>query len=209
MNSKTKIIMLGIIGLTALLIAAASSSEAPAPVWQDSMGLWTWRNPLDEEGNEGMLGLEIIGPEVNGKSFANVTRPMNDPTVGLFPDVTYRTPCLMLRVRTGPNSWESSGLGYGVTGQPGETVFLEVGARTETISEDGKSILMVGHGVVYSGRDDPDYVTPWGDPMPLHDQDTDPRDGLPDADEEPVFEFDFEKTVHRAPWIVPPSPPVE
>ena len=42
--------------------------------------------------------------------------------------------------------------------------------------------------------------------MPLHDQDPDPRDGQPDADEAPIFEFDLEKTVHRAPWLVtPPS----
>jgi len=203
MNAKIKIALLGIIGLTVLLIAGAEAIYTP--VWPDSTGLWTWRNPLDDEGNEGMLGVEIIGPEVNGKSFAHVTRPMSNPTVGLFPDVTYRTPCYMLRVRTGPNTWESSGLGYGVTGRPGETVFLEVGTRTETMSDDGKSILMVGHGAVYSGRDDPDYVTPWGEAMPLHDQDTDPRDGQPDADEEPIFEFDFEKTVHRAPWLVPPA----
>lgn len=68
---------------------------------------------------------------------------------------------------------------------------------------------IVGHAMIYSGREDPDYVTSSGEAIPLHDQDTDPRDGWPDADEEPVFEVDFAKTAHRVPILPPPAPTAE
>ncbi|MHC4328913.1 MAG: hypothetical protein ACYSWW_12440, partial [Planctomycetota bacterium] len=89
-----------------------------------------------------------------------------------------------------------------------ETVYFAIATRTETILGDGNTMEIVGHALIYSGRDDPDYVTPWGEAMALHDQDTDPRDGWPDADEAPVFEVDFTKIAQRVP-VLPPPPPVE
>jgi len=45
--------------------------------------------------------------------------------------------------------------------------------------------------------------------MPLHDQDIDPRDGWPDADEKPVFEVDFTKTAHRVRILPPPMQTID
>jgi hypothetical protein len=167
----------------------------------DTAAIWTYR---DAPVFGGITGVEFHTPEENGTSLLMVTRPMHDPTLNdLFPEATFRSPCIMQRVRTGPNRWESFGVGYGRTAAPGEMVYILVGGRTETILEDGMTMHIDGYGMVYSGREDLDHPA-FG---ALHDQDTDPRDAWPDANEEPLATFEFEKMAYRLPSL-PAQPPI-
>ncbi len=177
-----------------------------------SAGVWTFREPLGPEGQEGMLGFEVISPEENGKSVCVLKVANADPTLfGMFPDATTRTDFVGQRIRTGPDTWDYTYVGYGTTGvhDPGygQIVWIMVFTGTMTATDSGTSLTIPGHLKVYSGRENPDFEFPWGgEPLALHDQDTDPRDGFPDADEEPIFETDFEVTETRLPMLPPVAP---
>ena len=78
-----------------------------------------------------------------------------------------------------------------------------------TVTDDGNTLKIPGQAKVYSGREVPEFTFPWSnEPIALHDQDTDPRDGFPDADEEPIYETDFEAIESRLPLLtLPPVAP--
>lgn len=217
MKAKRNVTLGAVVGLMALffttgwtVVAGIEDNDVLHPY--GSAGVWTFREPLGPEGQEGMLGLDIISPEENGKSLCVLKVANADPTIfGMFPDATTRTDFNGQRVRTGPNTWDYTYVGYGTAGahEPGfgEIVWIMVFTGTMTVTDSGTTLKIPGHAKIYSGREDPDFVFPWGgEPLALHDQDTNPRDGFPDADEEPIFETDFEVTETRLPMLPPEAP---
>jgi hypothetical protein len=152
-----------------------------------------------------MAWVEVIGEEKNGMSTV-VMKVLNpDPVLfGMFPDVTTRTDSVGTWLRTGPNTWDYTYIGYGTTGthEPGygDVVWMLVYRGTATAT-DADTIVATGRAEVYSGRDDASH------PMfgALHDQDTNPRDGFPDADEVPIFSTDYEVPEMRMPMLPVPD----
>jgi hypothetical protein len=210
MTKKRNIAIVTIVVLTALLLAApwsviADDDDDGAPRHCDLQGVWTFRLPRGPAGEEGMLGVEVFSGEKHGTS-TSVFKTINpDPTLGgLFPDATTRSEFEARWRRTGPNTWDYTCIGYGTTGMHefgfGEIVWIMVFTGTATAT-DCDTLVIPGRADIYSGRDNPDYVFPWGQPFPLSDQDTDPRDGVPDADEEPILSGNFEVIEARLPML--------
>ncbi|MBN1359160.1 MAG: SMP-30/gluconolactonase/LRE family protein [Sedimentisphaerales bacterium] len=182
----------------------------PGLVWTalshevDPTGIWTGRQARGAAGEEQMAWVEVIGEEKNGISTV-VMKVLNaDPTLfGLFPDATTRTDSVGSWLRTGPDTWDYTYIGYGTTDTHeagyGDVVWMLVYRGTATAT-DSDTIVATGRAEVYSGRDDPNHTL--GE---LHDQDTDPRDGFPDVDEEPIFSTDFEVTEYRMPMLPAPG----
>jgi len=181
------------------LVSTALSDEV------DPRGIWTGRQARGDAGEEQMAWVEVVGEEQNGISPV-VMKVLNpDPALfGMFPEVTTRTDSVGSWVRTGPSTWDYTYIGYGTTGTHeagyGDVVWMLVYRGTATAT-DADTIVATGRAEVYSGRDDPDH------PMfgALHDQDTDPRDGFPDADEVPVFSTEYEVPEYRMPMLPLPN----
>ncbi len=167
----------------------------------DPRGVWTGRLPRGTAGEEQMAWVEVVGEEKNGISPV-VMKVLNpDPALfGMFADVTTRTDSVGTWVRTGPNTWDYTYVGYGTTGthEPGygDVVWILV-YRGMAMATDSDTIIASGRAEVYSGRDDPNHPV-FGE---IHDQDTDPRDGFPDSDEEPIFSTEYEVPEHRMPML--------
>lgn len=93
---------------------------------------------------------------------------------------------------------------YGTTGthEPGygDVVWILV-YRGSATATDPDTIVATGRAEVYSGRNDPGHPV-FGE---IHDQDTDPRDGFPDADEEPIFSTEYEVPERRMPMLPVPD----
>jgi len=171
------------------LVCTTLSSEV------DIKGIWTGRQPRGAAGEEGLAWVQVIGEEENGTS-TFVMKILNpDPTqFGRFPDATTHTDALGMFLRTGPNTWNYTLVGHGTTGTheagSGDIVYIQVDRGTITAS-DADTVVASGRAEFYSGRDDSYY----------HDQDTDPRDGFPDADEAPVFSGNYVLTQYRMPML--------
>lgn len=171
----------------------------------DPRGIWTGRQTRGEAGEEQMAWVEVVGEEKDGKSTV-VMKVLNpDPALfGMFPEATTRTDSVGPWVRTGPNTWDYTYIGYGTTGTHeagyGDVVWMLVYRGTVTAT-DANTIVATGRAEMYSGCDNPSH------PMfgALHDQDTDPRDGFPDADEDPLFATDFEVMEYRMPMLAAPD----
>jgi hypothetical protein len=153
-------------------------------------------------GEEQMALVQVIGEEKNGTSSIVMTVLNPDPTFfGRFPDATTRSDSLGAFLRTGPNTWDYTLISYGMAGvhEPGygDVVWIQVDRGTAT-APDPDTIVASGRAEVYSGRDD--LYNP-----NRHDQDTDPRDGFPDADEEPIFSGDYVLTQSRMPMLSAPG----
>jgi sugar lactone lactonase YvrE len=178
------------------LVSTAVSNEV------DIKGIWTARQPRGAAGEEELAWVQVISEEQNGTS-TFVMKILNpDPTqFGMFPEATTRSDSVGMFLRTGPNTWDYTLVGYGTTGthEPGtgDVVYIQVDRGTATAT-DSDTIVASGHVEIYSGRDDP-YNSA------IHDQDTDPRDGFPDADEEPILSGDYVLTQHRLPMLPPPG----
>jgi len=171
----------------------------------DPKGIWTARQPRGAAGQEQLAWVQTIGEEINGIS-PIVMKILNpDPTLfGMFPEATTRTDSLGSFLRTGPNTWDYTLIGYGTTGTHergyGDVVWIQIDRGTAT-APDADTITVNGRAEVYSGRDVPMHSR-FGD---IHDQDTNPRDGFPDADEEPIFSADYGLSQHRMPMLLPPG----
>ncbi len=208
MTSKRRLVMAVVVVAAAMVLAASwnvvtgESDDANAC---DPRGIWTGRQARGPAGEEQMAWVEVIGEEKNGISPV-VMKVLNpDPALfGLFPDVTTRTDSVGSWLRTGPDTWDYTYIGYGTTGthEPGygDVVWMLVYRGTATAT-DADTIIATGRAEVYSGRDDPNHPV-FGH---VHDQDTDPRDGFPDADEAPIFSTDFEVMERRMPMLPPPG----
>jgi sugar lactone lactonase YvrE len=178
------------------LVCTALSNEV------DPKGTWTARQPRGAAGEEGLAWVQVIGAEQNGSSTVVMKILNPDPTVfGMFPDATTRMDSVGSLLRTGPNTWNYTFIGYGTTGthEPGygDIVYIQIDRGTATAA-DSDTIIASGHVEIYSGRDDP-YNSA------IHDQDTDPRDGFPDADESPIFSGDYVLSEYRMPMLPPPG----
>jgi hypothetical protein len=208
MNSKRNIVMAAVVVVTAMVLTTSWSvvtGESDDPNEIDPRGIWTGRQARGAAGEEQMAWVEVVGEEKHGTSPV-VMKVLNpDPALfGLFPDVTTRTDSVGSWLRTGPNTWDYTYIGYGTTGthEPGygDVVWMLVYRGTATAT-DANTIVATGLAEIYSGRDDPNHPV-FGE---LHDQDTDPRDGFPDADEEPLYSGAFEVTEYRLPMLPPPG----
>ena len=208
MNSKKNVVMAAVIVAAALVLATSWSvvtGQSDDPNEVDPRGIWTGRQERGAAGEEQMAWVEVIGEEKNGISPV-VMKVLNpDPALfGMFPDVTTRTDSVGTWLRTGPNTWDYTYIGYGTTGTHdpgyGDVVWMLVYRGTATAT-DADTIIAAGRAEVYSGRDDPSH------PMfgPIHDQDTDPRDGFPDADEAPIFSTEYEVPEMRMPMLPVPD----
>jgi hypothetical protein len=169
----------------------------------DISGTWTGRLPRGAAGEERLTWVQVIGTEHNG-SLSLVSKMLNpNPTYsGMFPEATTRTDSMGSLVRTGSNTWDFTFIGYATTGTSGpgvaDIVYIQLDRGTVTAT-NSNTIVAAGHVELYSGRDYPNHPV-FGN---IHDQDTFPRDGFPDADEIPVFSGDYELTQYRMPMLLP------
>ena len=204
MNSRKSIVVAAMVALTGLALTMpwstlAGDDSAFPPC--DPTGIWTARQARAADGQEQMTWVEMVSEETNGVS-AVVMKIINpDPTLsGMFPNATTRSDSVGQWVRTGPTTWDHTYIGYGTTGthEPGygEIVWMLVYRGTITAT-DSDTIVAGGRAELFSGRDDPNHPV-FGE---VHDQDTDPRDGIPDPDEEPIFATDFEVVETRLPML--------
>ena len=211
MNSKRNIIIAAAIVVVTMVFTTSWSvvtseiDDPNDPNEIDPRGIWTGRLERGDAGEEQMAWIEVIGEEKNGISSVVMKNLNPDPTIfGLFPDVTTRTDSVGSWLRTGPNTWGYTYIGYGTTGthEPGygDVVWMLVYRGTATAT-DSDTIMATGRAEVYSGRDDPNHPV-FGD---IHDQDTDPRDGFPDANEVPIFSTDYAVPEYRMPMLLPPD----
>lgn len=208
MNSKRSLVTAAVIVLAAILLTTSWSvvtGQSGDPDEVDPPGIWTGRQTRGPAGEEQMAWVEVIGEEKNGMSTVVMKLPNPDPALfGMFPNATTRTDSVGTWLRTGPNTWDYTYIGYGTTGTHdpgyGDVVWMLVYRGTAT-AIDANTIVATGRAEVYSGRDDPEHPL-FG---PIHDQDTDPRDGFPDADEAPLFSADFEVTEMRMPMLPVPD----
>jgi len=204
MNSKRNIVIIVMIGVTVLVLASpwniVTGGNGDSPECNPT-GIWSARHPRGAEGEEQMAWVEMVAEEKNGIS-AVVMKTLNpDPTLsGMFPEATTRTDSVGQWIRTGPNTWDHTYIGYGTTGvhEPGygKIIWMLVYKGTITAT-DSNTIVAGGRAEIYSGHDDPNHPM-FGE---IHDQDTDPRDGFPDPDEEPIFSTDFEVIESRMPVL--------
>jgi sugar lactone lactonase YvrE len=174
------------------LVSTAVSNEV------DLKGIWTGRQPRGAAGEEHLAWVQVISEEQNGIStFVMKILNPGGTGFGMFPDTT-RTDSVGTFFRTGPNTWDYTLIGYGTTKTHdsgyGDVVYIQLDRGTATAT-DADTIVATGRAEVYSGRDVSNY----------HDQDTNPRDGFPDADEEPILSGDYVLTQHRMPMLPPPA----
>jgi hypothetical protein len=101
-------------------------------------------------------------------------------------------------IRTGPNTWDYTGIAYGTKNVEGqgmpEILYVGVVQGTVTSTEDGNAMTTDGNFALY---------------MPEQDVD---GDGFPDADQEPVWcsppgGFTITRMPIMAPCIPTPPPP--
>jgi hypothetical protein len=206
MNSRRKIFITTIVGVMAILLIAPwniVTGDNGDSLECNPTGIWTARNSRGDDGEEQMAWVEMVAEEKNGVSAVIMKNLNPDPTLyGMFPDVTTRSDSVGQWIRTGPDTWDHTYIGYGTTGTHdpghGDVVWMMVYKGTITAT-DSDTIVAGGRAEIYSGCDDPNHPV-FGE---IHDQDTDPRDGFPDADEEPIFSTDFEVTEARMPMLPP------
>jgi sugar lactone lactonase YvrE len=170
------------------LVCVALSAEV------DPRGVWTGRQERGAAGEQGYGWVQVIGAEQNGSSTVVVKALNPDPTrFGMFPDATTWTDSVGSLLRTGPDTWEYTFISYGTTGThapgTGDIVYIQIDRGTAT-ALDPDTMRGSGRAEVYSARN-------------AQDQDTDPRDGFPDADEVPVFSGDYVLTQYRMPMLPP------
>ena len=162
----------------------------------DIKGIWTARQPRGAGGEEGVAWVQVIGEEQNGTSTLVMKILNPDPTErGIFPEATTRSDSVGSLRRTGPNTWDYTLVGYGTTGTheagDGDMVYIQVDRGTATATS-ADTIVAAGRAEFYDTR-------------ATHDQDTNPRDGFPDADEVPIFSADYVLTEYRMPMLTPPN----
>jgi hypothetical protein len=205
MNSKRNIVMAAIVVVAAIVLTSSWSvvtggnGDSPEV---DPKGIWTARQPRRAADQEGLAWVQVISEEQHGSSTLVMKILNPDPTVfGMFPDATTRTDSVGSFLRTGPDTWDYTLICYGTTGthEPGygDIVYIQTDRGTAT-AIDSNTIVASGRVEIYSGHDDP-YNSA------IHDQDTDPRDGFPDADEEPIFSGDYVLSEYRMPMLPLPG----
>lgn len=174
MKMKSNTAALAIIVSTALLFItvgwAVMDDPVPVPVIVPA-GIYTGVHP--QAFTDTIIPMDPAGNEM----IFIMTNDNNDPTGGAteppFSQADHLTDYVGNMLRTGPNVWAYTGVGYGTKkvegqGMP-EILYVGVVQGTVTSTEDGNALTTDGTFAVY---------------MP--EQDTD-ADGFPDADQEPVW----------------------
>ena len=178
MRSKRNITLVTITVLMTLLVIRTGWSGMgdiePSPVLVPS-GIYTCVHP---GAIEFTFTDAIIPMDPAGNTLIFIMRNDNhDPTMGTteppFSETDHLTDWIGNMVRTGPDTWDYTGIAYGTKKVEGlvkpEMVYLGVVQGTATCSEDGEALTTEGTFAVY---------------MPEQDAD---RDGFPDVDQEPVW----------------------
>ncbi len=210
MNSKRNIITAAAIVVMAMVLTTSWSvvtseiGDPNDPNEVDASGIWTGRLPRWTEGEEQLTHTQLISEEKNGISsiIMKVHNPVPD-RFGMFPDVVAWSDSMGTLERTGPNTWNYTLISYGTAEAPengyGEIIYIQLDRGTATVT-DNNTMIANGLAEFYSGHD---YYHHWfGN---VHDQDVDPRDGFPDAGEEPIFSADYEVPQYRMPMLQPPD----
>lgn len=107
---------------------------------------------------------------------------------GLFPNAASISPFAGPMEKTGPDTWAYSLTGYGLGGD-GNVVYI--------VSQNGTTVYSAGRE---TGEGE-DYFSIF-----LPNQDINPKDGLPDEDEEPFVTF-FNRPLHKRLSVRDPFPP--
>lgn len=193
MNSRRNIILVAIIALIAGLLATAWNVMAnitPAPVLVPC-GIYTGVHPQ-------AFTDTIIPMDPAGNTLIFIMRNDNaDPTAGAteppLSEADHLTDYVGNMVRTGPNTWDYTGIAYGTKkvegqGMP-EILYVGVVQGAVTSTEDGNAMTTDGNFALY---------------MPEQDVD---GDGFPDADQEPVWCSPLGGfTITRMPIVSPCEP---
>ena len=121
MNSKRTIVMAAVVVVAAIVLTTSWSvvtGQSGNADEVDPRGIWTGRQARGDAGEEQMAWVEVVGEEKDGKSTVVMKILNPDPALfGMFPDVTTRTDSVGPWVRTGPNTWDYTYIGYGTTGR--------------------------------------------------------------------------------------------
>jgi len=170
MNTKRKIIVVTAIGIVALGVTTgwsvlAGAAWPPQPYQVSSIaGAWTIL---------GQNTIVTISPEdqQSATGFWYATHINMDPTAGgAIPDATSVPACIGKYVRTGPNTWQYTGVAYFLKDtKPQSTILnIDVVGGTITMTTPGK-IEWTKTNMFYLGAQDKDH------------------DGLPDVGEKPIL----------------------
>lgn len=178
MRTKRKTALLAIIAMVAGLLATGWSVMAdivPAPVIVPS-GVYTGllRSPVGPY----IVTLTVIPMDPAGNTMIFIVRSDNsDPTfMSTEPpsgEADHLTDYVGNMVRTGPDTWDYTGIAYGTKKVEGqllpEILYMDVPQGTLTSTEDGNAFTIEGSSAFY-----------------LPEQDVD-GDCFPDADQEPIY----------------------
>ena len=199
MRTKRNTTRLVIIALMAGLGATGWSVMAdvvPAPVIVPG-GIYT--GALNSPAGPFTVSISVIPMDPAGNKMICIADADNsDPTWGAqnppSSETDHQTDFALNMVRTGPDTWDYTGIAYGTRKVEGqllpEMVYMTVNYGTLTSTEDGKVLITKGNSAYY-----------WAD------QDVD-GDGFPDADQEPFYCVPFDPEAEGSPWMrVPLLPP--
>jgi hypothetical protein len=165
------------IALTVLLFVTAGwnvmTDTEPAPICVPS-GVYTGvYNQTDT------FTRTVIPTDPLGNTMTGIYKARNvDPTIGRSFDADHMSDYVGNMVRTGPNTWASTGISYGtkkVQGSPRpEIVYIAIVEATMTYTDDAKTEVLTGTFAFYSPGDDADgdgfpdegAMPIWSGPLP-------------------------------------------
>ncbi len=212
MTMKKTIVLLVVVG--ALGVMLGTPWRTAAQDWNMDRpcnigGSWLGNFPAGGPYDIPLLVSETLTPvDPAGDRMAYVMRLLNTDFTfsGMFPETNVVSDLVGEAVRTDPNAYEVTVIGYG-TKKPvldgvawagrGQIQYIWVLSGLALCVDDNT----VEHELqmsLYSGIDNPDFAFPWNpdEAFPLHNQDLD-GDGLPDEGETPIFSGPFSHVSKR------------
>ncbi len=205
MDAKRRIRIVVIVLLMAgLLITTGWSVMAdivPAPVIVPG-GVYT--GTLNSPVGRYIVSMSVIPMDPAGnKMICTVIADNSDPTYGAqdppASETDHHTDFALNMVRTGPDTWDYTGIAYGTKKVEGqllpEMVYMTVSYGTVTSTADGNTLTNHGSSAYYWAEQDVD------------------GDGFPDADQEPFYCVPLDPEAEGSPWmrvpLLPPCVPAE
>jgi hypothetical protein len=207
MNRKRNITILSALGILALVLTTGWSVLAgdgwPPETYQSFSltGTWTVTSP---QFGPGEFDIASYGPEdpKTGRVSCILQTLGADPTVGgLAPDGKWISPMYVTAVRTGPDTFQETGIFYLTDdAKPRAAVAWILVVNLGDKGTDPDTLEWNGTVSIYSAMEHPGHM--FGD---LPDQDQD-NDGLPDEGQQPILCMPTNGICHRI-GLLPPCEP--
>jgi hypothetical protein len=207
MNRNRKIVVVSAMCIVALVLATAwtvlAQGDWPPAAYQDCSltGTWTVTSP---QFGPGEFGIASYGPEDprTGRVAGIVQSLGADPSLGgLAPDGEWVSPQYVTLLRTGPDTFQKTGIFYVMNGATPPAMAAWIFVLNLTAKTTGPdSYEWSGTMSIYSAVAHPGHQ--FGD---LPDQDLD-NDGLPDEGQPPILCMPMNGVCHRVDLLPPCEP---